>query len=218
MKDPRPPLPAGVQRLCDPYGAREDERLAYVSETIAQVPRLMEILTAIRDLDLADGWLVSGGLYQTLWNILTDRPLDHGIKDYDIIYFDGADLSYEAEDRVIKTVNAALPGLASLLEVRNQARVHLWSEKRFGRPARPLHCSMDSLTTYAARTHAIAARLDPGGKVFIHAPFGLANILAMRIVPNGTYTNRDTYEEKGARMKGCWPELVIEPWKTTPET
>ena len=35
-------------------------------------------------------------------NHLTDRPLDYGIKDYDLNYFDESDLSYEAEDAVIR--------------------------------------------------------------------------------------------------------------------
>ena len=150
---------------------------------------------------------------QTVWNILTKRPLLHGIKDFDIIYFDGSDNSYEAEDAVIRKVNAALPELADLLEVRNQARVHLWYEKRFGRPYRPLDCSMDALTTYAARTHSVAARLDAEGRLVLYAPFGLANLFAMRLVPNYVQPNPETYAEKAGRMQALWPELTVLPWR-----
>ncbi|GAB4528901.1 MAG: hypothetical protein Tsb0019_30820 [Roseibium sp.] len=143
---------------------------------------------------------------------MTGRPLLHGIKDFDVIYFDGADLSYEAEDAVIRRVDVALPDLAHLLETRNQARVHLWYQRRFGRPYRPLDCAMDSLTTYAARTHAVAARLDASDRLVLHAPFGLANLFAMRLVPNHLQPNQETYAEKGARMKALWPELEVEPW------
>src|SRR4029077_3000737 len=45
------------------------------------------------------------------------------------IYFDASDLSYEPEDAVICRVKAALDEpLRSMIEVRNQARVHLWFE------------------------------------------------------------------------------------------
>jgi hypothetical protein len=198
--------------LGDPYGASEDTRLARLEQIIRSIPHVMEILTTVRDLDLPDAWLVSGGIYQTVWNVLTNRPMLHGIKDFDIIYFDGQDLSYEAEDAVIGKVNEALPEWVSLLEVRNQARVHLWYQQRFGRPYRPLDCAMDSLTTYASRTHAVAARLTQDGRMLLQAPFGLANLFGMRLVPNYTQPNPETYAEKAERMKALWPELTVIPW------
>ncbi|MEE4011268.1 nucleotidyltransferase family protein [Roseibium sp. FZY0029] len=198
--------------LGDPYSASEDARLARLEQIIRSIPHVMEILTTLRDLDLPDAWLVSGGIYQTVWNVLTNRPMLHGIKDFDIIYFDGQDLSYEAEDAVIGKVNEALPEWVSLLEVRNQARVHLWYQQRFRRPYRPLDCAMDSLVTYASRTHAVAARLTKDGRMVLHAPFGLANLFGMRLVPNYTQPNAETYVEKAERMKALWPELTVVPW------
>jgi uncharacterized protein len=96
-----------------------------------------EILARLPALGLADAWLVSGALFQTVWNRLTDRPVDYGIKDYDIFYFD-ANTSYEAEDDAIARANAAFGDLKSVVEVRNQARVHLWYGEKFGTPYTPL--------------------------------------------------------------------------------
>ncbi len=198
--------------LKDPERTNEDERIAALEEIVHATKTLAQILSGLRSLDLPDAWLVSGGIYQSVWNHLTDKPEGYGIKDYDIIYFDGGDLSYDAEDQVIKKMIAALPNLADKLEVRNQARVHLWYEKRFGRPYAPLNCSMEALTTYAAKTHAVAARLKGDGSLEIRAPFGLTNIFAMRLVPNLGTNNKETFDEKGARMKQLWPELEIVPW------
>ncbi|MES0809959.1 nucleotidyltransferase family protein [Roseibium sp. SCPC15] len=206
------PQSAFDAKLGDPYATSEQDRLTVLEEILLSVPHIMQMLSAVRDLQLPDAWLVSGGIYQTVWNVLTERPHFHGIKDFDIIYFDGSDVSYEAEDAVIKRVNAALPDLAKLLEVRNQARVHLWYEQRFGRAYRPLDCSMDALTTYAARTHAVAARLNNSGQLVLHAPFGLANLFGMRLVPNYSQMNPETYAEKAARMKALWPELDVVAW------
>jgi hypothetical protein len=73
---------------------------------------------------------------------LTGRPLDYGIKDYDLGYFDGSDLSYEVEDAVIRRVKAAFDEpLRSMVEVRNQASVHLWFETKFSEPYGPLSCN-----------------------------------------------------------------------------
>lgn len=199
-------------RLGDPYQASEDERASALAAILRSVPDLMAILTAVRDLNLSDAWLVSGGIYQTTWNVLTGRSFDHGIKDYDIIYFDGSDLSYEAEDRIIKEVDAALPHLADKLETRNQARVHLWYEERFGSIYQPLTCSIEALTNYASKTHAVAARLTGSGAIEIRAPFGLSNLFAMRMVPNFALDNRKTHEEKSRRMAALWPELSVVAW------
>ncbi|MDX8463989.1 nucleotidyltransferase family protein, partial [Mesorhizobium humile] len=65
---------------------------------IREQPLLMEILTGLRAEALPDAWLVSGAIYNTVWNVLTGRPSLTGINDFDIAYFDGRDLSYEAED------------------------------------------------------------------------------------------------------------------------
>ncbi|MBJ7409533.1 MAG: nucleotidyltransferase family protein, partial [Phenylobacterium sp.] len=67
----------------------------------------MQVLTTLRELDLPDWLLFSGAVYQRVLNHLGGRDLDYGIKDYDIGYFDGSDISYEAEDVVIRRVAAA---------------------------------------------------------------------------------------------------------------
>lgn len=89
------------ERLADVAGAQERERVAALASILPNVPNIGTILETIRDLDLPDAWITSGAIYQTVWNVITDRPLTYGIKDYDVIYFDARDRSYEAEDRVI---------------------------------------------------------------------------------------------------------------------
>ena len=99
-------------------------------------PDLMGLLEYLREVALPQWRLVSGCLYQTVWNVLTRRPRGTGIQDFDVIYFDAGDLSWEAEDAVIRRVTATLP-----LQIRNQARVHLWYEQHFGVPYAPLRCA-----------------------------------------------------------------------------
>jgi uncharacterized protein len=90
-------------------------------------------LQRARDFDLADLMIVSGAIYNTVWNSLTGKPSGYGIKDVDLFYFDASDLSWEAEDVVIKAGAAHFAGLPVAVEIRNQARVHLWYPDRFGR-------------------------------------------------------------------------------------
>ena len=95
-----------------------------LGEIVRATPPLMRVLSGAGHLCLPDWLLFSGAVYQPVLNHLTGRPLDYGIKDYDLGYFDDSDLSYEAEDVVIRRVKAAFDEpLRSMVEVRNQARV-----------------------------------------------------------------------------------------------
>ena len=91
------------------------------------------IIDELHRLALPDAWLVAGCLVQSVWNVLTRRPLGHGINDYDVFYFD-PDTSWEAEDAVIRELTARLGHLGAAIEVRNQARVHLWYPGKHGVP------------------------------------------------------------------------------------
>src|SRR6476646_947410 len=91
------------------------------------------IVRALVELALPDAWLVSGCLVQTVWNVLTGRAVDYGISDYDVFYFD-RDTSWEAEDKIIRTLTERLAGRGIAVEARNQARVHLWYPEKHGLP------------------------------------------------------------------------------------
>ncbi len=73
-------------------------------------PINVAIIDELHRLALADAWLVSGCLVQTVWNALTGRALDYGIADYDVFYFD-ADTSWESEDAVIRELQQRLAKL-----------------------------------------------------------------------------------------------------------
>ena len=173
-------------------------------------PRLMRVLTIARDLGLPDWRIVSGAIYQTVWNALTGRDPDYGVKDYDLFYYDGADTSYEAEDVVIRRAAAACPAdLAPLIEVRNQARVHLWFEQRFGEPYAPLRCSDEALERFVGPAFAVGVRLESDGRLDIAAPFGLEDIFALRIRPNPNRPRAQGWPKVTASAKARWPELLI---------
>ena len=193
-------------------GLPHDQQIAALEDIVRTEPLLMRVLRTLRDLDLPDAWLTSGAIYNTAWNRLTGKPSLTGIKDFDIIYFDDTDLSYEAEDRVIARVAAALGGIGVPVEVRNQARVHLWYPERFGSAYPKLAHATQSLDYYASQTHAVAMCLKADDTFETVAPFGLDFMFSFRMVPNRVLDNRETHEEKSARAKAIWPEIEIEPW------
>jgi uncharacterized protein len=185
-----------------------DDRLDAI---VRASPRLMQVLEIARELDLPDWRIVSGAIYQTVWNALTGRDPDYGVKDYDLFYFDDSDLSYEAEDVVIKRAAAAYPPeLSPLVEVRNQARVHLWFEAHFGEPYAPLSCSDEALPRFVAPAYAVGVRLEHDGRLDIAAPFGLDDLFAMTLRPNPHRPLAKGWATVSRGVLTRWPEVTIQ--------
>ena len=193
-------------------GAGSDAQERVLEEILRGQPHLMAILEGMNALGLPDVLLGSGAIYNSVWNALTGRPVLTGINDADVVYFDDSDLSYAAEDAVIRRAEAQFAGLPIPVELRNQARVHLWFSERFGFDYPQLTCSADMMLFFATRTHAVAARLEADGTISIHAPFGLDDMFSFRVTPNPVLPNRATHERKAARAKAIWPELEIVLW------
>src|SRR3984893_17410814 len=105
----------------------ESELHERLTAVLRATPPLMQVLSVARRLCLPDWLVFSGAVYQPVLNHLTGRALDYGIKDYDLGCFDASDLSYEAEDAVIRRVKTAFDKpLRSMGAGRNKARLHLW--------------------------------------------------------------------------------------------
>ena len=173
-------------------------------------PGLMRVLTVARDLGLPDWLVFSGAVYQPVWNHLTGRPPEHGIADHDLAYFDASDLSYEGEDRVIRRVAAAFePPLAAMVEVRNQARVHLWFEGKFGEAYAPLSKTAEALTRFTSPAFAVGARLEADDHLTVVAPFGLDDLFALRIRANPLRPSAGLARTV-ARAQKRWPEVTAE--------
>jgi len=192
------------------------EQAAVIEQFIRDEPVLMAVLEGMREDGLPDQLLVAGAIYNLAWNRLTGRPALAGINDIDLFYFD-PDTSWDAEDVVIKRLAARFADLPLPVQVRNQARVHLWFPQKFGATDfAPLTSSGEMLGRYASKTHAVGARLEANGTMTVLAPFGLDDIFSFRVVPNPVLPNRKAHEAKGARAKSVWPEVTVEPWPDRP--
>jgi hypothetical protein len=189
---------------------REAELRSRLESVIRAAPDLMHVLAVARGLDLPDWLIFSGAVYQPVWNHLTGRPPSFGIKDYDLAYFDASDTSYEAEDAVIKRVaDAFMPPLREMVEVRNQARVHIWFPAKYGEPYPQLTGSAEALARFTAPAFAVGVRLEGDDTLTIEAPFGLDDLFAMRLRPN---PNRPStgLARTIANAQSRWPELTVE--------
>jgi uncharacterized protein len=179
-------------------------------EMVRASPRVMAVLDIARAAGLPDWRLVAGSIYGTVWNALTGQPADHGIKDYDICYFD-PDTSWDAEDTWIKAVAAITPpDLLPLVEVRNQGRVHVWFSEKFGGDYPPLTCTDEALGRYLCYSDAVAVRLEPDDSISVAAPFGLDDVFTMTMRPNPGRGTTDNRAAKVASIRSRWPQVRYE--------
>ncbi|HEY0598900.1 nucleotidyltransferase family protein [Brevundimonas sp.] len=183
-----------------------------LSAIVRADPDLMHVLTTVRGVGLNDWRVFSGAVYQSVWNAVTGRPAGHGVRDYDLGYFD-PDVSWDAEDAVIKRVAAAFePPFRDMVEVRNQARVHLWFEGKFGEPYEALTGTDEALARFVAPAFAVGVRLEADDTVSVAAPFGLEDVFSLTIRPNPNRPLARGWERAVANARTRWPELtIIEP-------
>lgn len=181
-----------------------------VSHALAD-PVNAAVLRGLKAMGLPDCWLVSGCVFQAVWNGLTGRAPGYGVNDYDVFYFD-PDTSWAAEDAVIARCAEVFHSLGAEIQVRNQARVHVWYAQKFGRPYPPLSNATEALSRFLAPCCAVGLRMA-GDRVEVAAPFGLDDIFAIVVRPNRLTTGpQSQYEAKAARWRALWPELTVRPW------
>jgi hypothetical protein len=164
------------------------------------------LLDRLPALGLPQGYLTAGCLFQAWWNLRSGRAPGEGVKDYDIFYFDDRDLSWAAEDAVIRRVRAALAHLPAEIEVKNQARVHLWYPARFGRAYPQLRSAREGIDRYLVACTCIGISLEDGS---LHAPDGLGDMHRGILRPNPLTPAKGLFAAKAASYRARWPWLMV---------
>jgi len=186
----------------------EGERAAQLERWALDNPVNAEILRRLPALALPQAYLVAGCLYQAVWNRQAERPAGADIKDYDIFYFDEADLSWEAEDRAIRRANELFADLGVTVELKNQARVHLWYGQRFGAGYPPLASTEDGIARYLVACTCVGIRAADGA---LHAPYGLAELWEGVLRMNPANPRPALFLAKAESYRSRWPWLRIVP-------
>ena len=95
------------------------------------------------------------------------------------------------------------------IEVRNQARVHLWYPEKHGLPYPALRSSTQGIDRFLTKNTQVGIRRSHGGHE-VYAPHGFDDIADMIVRPNpGPNFSAASYEAKAARWKMRWPEITV---------
>ncbi len=192
--------------------SREPQLRAVLSRS----PIVATVIDRWPEIRLPDCWLVAGCLAQTVWNDAFALPATHGISDIDLVYFDGDDLSQEAEASHAARIRALFADLGLWVDVKNEARVHLWYAEKFGNALAPYVSTEDAITTFPTTATAVGVQPRANG-LRIFAPYGLSDLLSLIVRPNKKQITRQIYDAKVEKWRARWPGLRVVPWDAGPD-
>ena len=181
---------------------------------IKQNSDLVTILDYIYELKLPNFYIAAGSVFQTIWNYYDNKPLNFGIKDIDIIYYDPINLSKESEQKLEKTIEDYLKkaGLNYELDIHNEARMHLWKKDNENKNIDQYKNSEDVIDQWIATVHAIGITKE-NNEIKVYAPYGLSDIFSKTIRPIKHKNNsKELYNKKVASWQKRFENLNIVEW------
>lgn len=191
------------------------EQLEILEFILRKNINLMTILKILEEYEKENSkfknWYVgAGGVNQTVFNYYHGKEIDYGIKDYDIVYFD-SDTSYESEDVIIKDLEERLKDLNVSCDIKNQARVHIWYNPKYGVDRDAYVDVYDAISSWGSTVTCIACKLVDG-KFEFYYPYGLDDLFNLTIRPVKRYFSKEQYEKKSNSWKERWENLNIIEW------
>lgn len=188
-----------------------DEQKGALEYILSLNPAITKALGVLRD-EFDHAYIGAGCIVQTVWNHMTNRPLNYGIHDLDVVYFDELDLSLEKEEEIEKRLQILLSDTPFKIDAKNEARVHLWYEAKFGKRIAPYSSLEAAINSWPTTATSIGVKIDRKDSFKVYAPYGLHDLFGLIVRPNKLLISRDVYEAKVAKWSARWPELEVISW------
>jgi Uncharacterized protein conserved in bacteria len=179
-------------------------------EILYKTPQLIEMLRELSNINLPNHYIGGGYITQTIWNHIYRKELHYGISDIDIVYYCDKDLSEEAEKKTEELVIKKLDflNLNFGIDVKNEARVHLWYEKKFGIPLEKYESSEEAIASWPSYSTAIGVRMEEEN-ITVFAPYGFHDLFSGIIRHNKILATEEVFFGKAEKWKQKWPDLVV---------
>jgi hypothetical protein len=170
---------------------------------------LMDALRAVRTIDLPDWVVGSGAIRNLVWDELHGYTEPTPVNDVDVAYFDPSDVTRERDRALEERLSEIHPGVP--WEVTNQAGVHLWYERKFGYPIRPLTSTTDALSHWPETATCVGVRLLPDDSIDVIAPVGLDDLFGLVLRRNPKQVTREFFDARVAskRIRERWPRVAV---------
>lgn len=164
---------------------------------------MMDILHVAQKFNLPD-WMIGAGFVRNkVWDYL------HGYKnekvltrDIDLIYFDKNNID---ENKDIQLSKEAKEETGVNWEIVNQAYTHKWHNRE------PYKNTEEALADWVEIPTCVAVSINNEGKLQLHAPHGIDDLVNLIVRKNPTCSDSSLYESRviNKRWKEKWPKLNI---------
>lgn len=188
-----------------------EEQIQILQFILEKNDSLFQILKDIEKFNLPNYYVGGGAVTQTVWNYILDKPLNHGISDVDIVYYD-SDLSEEKEIKYRESIQKHFETNEFQSDVTNEARVHLWYNEAFGKEIKAYDTVEEAIKSWPTTATSIGVRLI-NNQLIVYAPYGLEDLFELIVRPNKIMIDKKVYEEKINKWKQKWQELDYLEWE-----
>lgn len=147
---------------------------------------MLELLKAVRDLELNDCWIGAGFVRNKIWDILHNKTRT-ALNDVDVIHFTPSHLTKEFD----LDIELRLKEKTSTVNwsVKNQARMHIRNQHL------PYTNCEEAISYWPETATAIAIRINNTGSIEVLAPYGLQDLFDLIICPTPNF-NPEAYKTR----------------------
>lgn len=164
----------------------------------------MEVLQAVRSLNLPDWFIGAGFVRNPVWDALHNFEKQTPINDIDVAYFDPSDLSEETEIHYQKMLAEKLPANWS---VTNQARM-----SKVNKSKTDYVSSESALACWPETATAIGVIMSADDTLKIIAPHGLDDLFSLKLRMSPDFEGgQEAFLKRVERKRWLekWPKLEI---------
>jgi hypothetical protein len=165
---------------------------------------MMNALRHAATLELPDWWICAGFIRAKVWDELHGFSVKTILPDVDVIYFDPNQLDKHYEklyEKELKKVDSTIPW-----SVKNQARMHTVNQ------VLPYKSSIDGMSKFPETATSIGITLDKKGELRLSAPYGVEDLITMKIRPTPYFEGSQIYFDRVMKKKWSttWPKVKVE--------
>ncbi len=146
-----------------------------IIELIHQDVWMMDVLKAVKPLNLPDWWICAGFVRSKIWDTLHNFSVRTKTPDVDVIYFDQLNIDELIEKRLEENLRKVHPDVP--WSVKNQARMHISNN------IPPYTSSSDAISKFPETATALGVKLDEAENVILTAPCGINDVINLEIKP-----------------------------------
>ncbi|HWF21728.1 MAG TPA: nucleotidyltransferase family protein [Acidimicrobiales bacterium] len=183
------------------------ERADELTDILASSDWFLATLDRVATVDPPQWWVGAGVIRDLVWDTRFGEGFDPArLKDVDVAYFDGTDLTTDREVGLASELRELDPSI--VWDVKNQAAVHQWYPARFGLDVQPFQSVSEAVATWPEYAACVAVRHGEDGSLLVLAPHGLDDLLdgvwrrnPTRVTPE-EYERRLRRKDPAARWRG----------------